>query len=85
MGLLVPALIILFSNLFGRSFGELDVILWPSSIFLMGLDGPTPRSRLDITEIYSILIAENIILYSLVGLLTTPLVYFALRRRNLPS
>jgi hypothetical protein len=49
----------------------------------MGLDGPTPRGMLDITEIYSILAAENMILYSL-GSLTSPIVYFATRERKLP-
>jgi len=37
---------------------------------------------LDILEVYSILVAENIILYSLVGSLTSPIVYLATRRRK---
>jgi hypothetical protein len=83
-GLVMPLLLTLGWKVFGWGFGGLQVILWPSSIFLMGLDGPTPRGMLDITEIYSILAAENMILYSLVGSLTSPIVYFATRERKLP-
>jgi hypothetical protein len=82
LGLAMPVLLILRSHLFASSFGELEVILWPSCIFLMGLEGPTPRSMLDILEVYSILVAENIILYSLVGSLTSPIVYLATRPRK---
>jgi len=83
-GLVMPLLLTSGWKVFGWGFGELQVILWPSSIFLMRLDGPTPRGMLDITEIYSILAAENMILYSLVGSLTSPIVYFATRERKLP-
>jgi hypothetical protein len=84
-GLVVPVLSTLSWKLFGSQFGELTVILWPSSIFLMGIDGPTPRSTLDIIEIYSMLAGENILLYSVVGLLTSPIVYFARRHRTASS
>lgn len=82
LGAAIPAVLILRSKLISFGFGQLDVILWPSSIFLMGLDGPDPRSSLDIVEVYAILIAENVALYTLVGLLTCPLLFLILRKRN---
>jgi len=48
----------------------------------MGLEGPDPRTSLDIAEAYAIAIAANVILYLLVGLLVSPFVYWVLRWRN---
>ena len=82
LGLLIPAVLILRYVLLHSSFGGLEFILWPTSILLMGLEGPTPRSVPDIIEVYAILMGENMLIYSVIGLLTWPLLYFALRRRN---
>ena len=60
-GLAIPFALLLGWKLTG-SFGELQLILWPSSILLMGLDGPSPRSNLDILETYAALIGENVVL-----------------------
>ena len=82
LGLVVPALLLLRWKLTGSSFGQLEVILWPSSILTMGLEGPSPRSNLDIVEVYAALIAENIVLYLLIGLFTSPFFFLILRWRN---
>jgi len=58
----------------------LEEILWPSSFFLMALEGA--RSEMDIVEVYSIVIAENVAVYLLVGLLTCPLAFLFLRWRK---
>ena len=55
LGLVIPALLILRWKLTGASFGEVESILWPSSILTMGLEGPSPRSGLEIVEVYAAL------------------------------
>jgi len=82
LGLVIPALLILRWKLTGASFGEVESILWPSSILTMGLEGPSPRSGLEIVEVYAALIGENVALYLLVGLLTCPILFLILRWRK---
>jgi hypothetical protein len=82
LGLVIPAVLILRWKLTGSSFGQVELILWPSSILTMGLDAPSPRSNSDIVEVYAALIAMNGVLYLLVGLLTCPLFILILRRRK---
>jgi hypothetical protein len=83
LGLIVPAALILRWKLLGSIFGQLELILWPSSIMLMGLDGPTQRSAFDIIQFYAIVIVANMVLYCVIGLLTWPVLRLALRRRGL--
>lgn len=52
---------------FDHSFGEVELILWPSSFILMALEGPP--ERLVMVVVYAIAIAANVLLYSIVGLL----------------
>lgn len=60
-----------------------DMVLWPSSIGLMAVaDAPTPYGKLDLAEIYAMLIAVNGALYLLVGLVTSPVVFLGLRARR---
>jgi len=82
LGFAVPILLILGWRLFGLGFGQSEAILWPSSIMLMGLEGPTQRSALDIVEIYALSIVENVLLYSFVGLLASLVFHFGRRRHN---
>jgi hypothetical protein len=82
IGLVVPAALILRWKLLGSIFGRLELILWPSSIMLMGLDGPTRRSAVDIIEFYAIVIVSNMVLYCLIGLVAWPVLRLALRRRS---
>jgi len=82
VGLLVPAALILRWKLLGSIFGRLELILWPSSIMLMGLEGPTQRSAVDIIEFYAIVIAANVVLYCTIALATWPVLRLALRRRG---
>jgi hypothetical protein len=82
LGLVIPALLIIRWRLTGASFGEVESILWPSSILTMGLDGPGPRSNLSIVEVYAALIGENVVLYFLVGLLTCPVLFLIPRWRK---
>jgi hypothetical protein len=82
LGLAIPVLLLLRWRMTDSSFGQLEVILWPSSILTMGLEGPTPRSSLDVAEVYSALIAENMAMYLLIGLLTSPFFFLILRWRN---
>lgn len=84
-GLLVPAETMIRYFLFDGALGNLEVILWPSSILLMGLDGPTPRSASDIVIIYTILISENVLLYFVFGILTWFVAYLVRRLRSLSS
>lgn len=81
-GLLVPVLLILRWKLLGSIFGELELILWPSSIMLLGLEGPASRPRLDIVEFYALVMAMNVVLYAVVGLATWPLIRLAFPQRG---
>ena len=81
MGLLAPVALILRWKLLGSMFGLMELVLWPSSILLMGLEGQ--RSVFIIILWYAIFIVANALLYSVVGLLTWPLLRLALRRRSL--
>lgn len=81
-GLIVPAVLILRWKVLGSIFGRLELILWPSSIMLLGLEGPTPRSSIDIIGFYAIVIAMNMALYAVVGTVLWPLLRIALRRRS---
>ncbi len=80
VGMLVPAALILRWKLLGSIFGRLELILWPSSILLMGLEGQ--RSALLIILSYTTVIVVNIILYCIIGLLTWPVLRLALRQRG---
>ena len=82
LGLLVPVVLILRWKLLGSIFGRLELILWPSSILLMGLDGPAQRGAFDIVQLYAIVIAANMVLYCVIALLTWPVLNLALRRRG---
>ena len=81
IGLLVPVALILRWKLLSSTFGQIELILWPSSILLIGLEGQ--RSAFIIILWYAILIVANIVFYCVIGLLTWPLLRLALRRRGL--
>jgi hypothetical protein len=80
VGLLVPPALILRWKLLGLIFGRLELILWPSSILLMGLEGQ--HSALLIILVYATVIVVNIVLYCIIGLLTWPVLRLALRRHG---
>jgi hypothetical protein len=81
LGLLVPVALILRWKLLGSTFGQLELILWPSSIMLMGLAWPH-RSVFDVIQFYAIVVVANMVLYCVIGLLTWPVVRLALRHRR---
>jgi hypothetical protein len=81
IGVLVPVALILRWKLLGSTFGQIELILWPSSILLMGLEGR--RSAFIIILWYAIVIVANIVFYCVIGLLTWLLLRLALRRRGL--
>jgi hypothetical protein len=80
IGLLIPIALILRWKLLGSTFGQIELILWPSSILLIGLEGQ--RSAFVIVLWYAIFIVANIVFYCVIGLLTWPLLRLALRRRG---
>ena len=80
-GLLVPAALIVRWKSLGSAFGRIELILWPSSILLMGLEGNIVAFIIILT--YAMVIAANIVLYCVIGLLTWPVLRIALRRRGL--
>jgi hypothetical protein len=79
VGLLVPMALILRWKVLGSKFRQIELILWPSSILLIGLEGQ--RSAFIIILWYAIVIVTNIVFYCVIGLLTWPLLRLALRRR----
>ena len=81
IGLLVPVALILRRKFLGSTFGQIELILWPGSLLLMGLEGQ--RSAFVIIMTYAMVIAANIVLYCVIGLLTWPVLRIALRRRGL--
>jgi len=79
LGLLVPAVLLLRWKLFGATFGQLEGTLWPSSIMTMVLEGS--HTTWNILTVYAISLLANVILYSLIGLLTWPVIRFVVRGR----
>jgi hypothetical protein len=77
LGLLVPAALLLRWKITGHVFGDLEVILWPTSMFLMVLDGNHSLSTT--ITVYAIALAANVILYAIVGLLTWSVLSASLR------
>ena len=80
-GLLIPALILLYWT-FSKTGAEREMVLWPSSLMFMGLDGPNPRLIIDIVIVYAIAWIENVVLYAIIGVLTWPLTYYILRLKS---
>lgn len=62
----------------GSGFGILEFTLWPASILLMGLEGNHSLSTILI--VFAIVMAANILLYGMVGLLIWPVLRLALGR-----
>lgn len=80
IGVLVPVAFILRWKLLGSTFGQLELIFWPSSILLIGLEGQ--RSVFTLILWYAMITVANISSYCVVGLLTWLLLRLALRRRS---
>src|ERR1039458_2104040 len=73
LGLLVPSVLLLRWLVFDHMFGEVELILWPSSFVLFALDKPGPLNLLDrltVVTVYAIALAINVGLYSVMGLLS---------------
>jgi hypothetical protein len=81
IGLLVPVALILRWKFLGSTFGQIELILWPISILLMGLEGQ--RSAFIIILSYAMDIVATIVLYCIIGLLTWPVLRLALHRGSL--
>ena len=81
VGLLVPTALIVRWKLLGSPFGRLELILWPSSLLLMGLEGQ--RGAFIIILSYTIVIAANMVLYCAIGLLMWPVLRLALRSHGI--
>jgi len=79
-GLLLPVALILRWKLLGSTFGQIELILWPSSILLMGLEGQ--RSAFIIILSYAMVIVANVVFYCVIGSLTWLLLRPVLRRRG---
>ena len=77
--MLVPAVFLLRWKLFGAIFGDLEATLWPSSIMTMVLEGS--HTIWDILLVYAVSLFANVLLYSLIGLLTWPVLRFVVHRR----
>lgn len=80
-GLLLPLALILRWKIGGAGFGTLELVLWPASIMLMGLEG---NHTVAVLTTYTLLMAANVVLYAFVALLTWPLVRLVLRRMQSP-
>jgi hypothetical protein len=80
LGLLLPVVFILRWRISGSRFGFLEATLWPASIMLVGLEGN--RNTSEILIVYAVVIAANVILYAIIGLLTWPALRFVLRRHS---
>ena len=80
IGLLVPVALILRWKFLGAMFGQMELVLWPSSILLMALEGQ--HSALSIILTYAMVVVANIALYCVIGILAWPVLLLALRRRR---
>jgi hypothetical protein len=82
LGLLVPGGLILRWKIFGSAFGQMEAIVRPSSIVLIGLEGQV--SVFVILLWYAIAVVANAVIYSGIGVLSWPAVRIVLRR-SVPS
>ena len=80
-GLFVPAELLVRHAIFGSSITTFEWWLWPSAIFTMATEVPNPRNA-HILEVAALSIGANVLLYAIVGLLTWPLRYLAVRRNR---
>jgi hypothetical protein len=79
-GLLIPVVLLLRWYFFDHSFRTLELVLFPSSIVLMALEGPP--DRLVIAVVYAIAITANVVLYAIIGLLSWLLLSPVIRRHT---
>ncbi|MGA7349842.1 MAG: hypothetical protein WBX06_01700 [Acidobacteriaceae bacterium] len=79
LGVVVPIVLTVCFLIFHANFGKNAATLWPSSLMFMALDTPTLAARSTVISVYAVAIAENALLYAIVGAVTWPLAYF-LRR-----
>jgi len=82
LGLFVPICLTLSIFLFGMHFGRLCPYFWPSSILLMGLDGPQTAPVSTVVFSYGLSWSINIFLYAIVGIWTSPILLLFRVLRN---
>lgn len=80
-GLLVPAELLLRNAISHSSITTLEWCLWPGAIFLMATEVPNPRNAY-IFEVAALSVGANVLFYAIIGLLTWPLRYIALRTNH---
>jgi hypothetical protein len=82
LGLLVPGVLLLRWILFDHLFGQLELVLWPSSFILFAFGGGAlhPNDVLFLAVVYVIALITNALLYAVLGLLSWQVVDLALRR-----
>jgi hypothetical protein len=79
LGIVVPLLLLIRFFIFRSSFGTVESWLWPSSLTFMALDAPgTPVST--VVAIYAVALAENALLYAVLGAVIWPFAYVARRK-----
>lgn len=80
LGLLVPAVLLMRWKLFGAMFGQVEAIVWPSSIITLGLEGNPGLGA--ILLVHALAILANVLAYSLMGLLVWPVARLFLRQSS---
>jgi len=78
LGIAVPILLILFWT----NFGQAEFLLWPSSIMFMALDSPSPAAQSTVVAIYIFAVAENALLYAVIGAIIWPIAFVIRKRRR---
>jgi len=78
LGIAVPTLLMLFR----RDFGQAEFLLWPSSIMFMALDTPSPAAQSTGFAIYILAVAENALLYGVIGVILWPIAFVIRKRRR---
>ena len=67
VGLLIPIAALTGYWLFDTMFGSGIAIFWPSSIFLMALDSPTPPPFWTAAPVVALSVLGNVFIYSVLG------------------
>jgi hypothetical protein len=80
-GLIVPAEVLARWAATGSSITPIEWCLWPSAIWLMATEGPDHRAGY-ILEILALALGANVLVYALIGALTWPFRYLAIRRNR---
>ena len=73
LGFAVPLFVLVHMSASGHAITSTEFVLWPTSVVFMGAPEGRGATSGAMVKVYAVAIGLNAILYTLVGLLTSPL------------